>query len=151
MAYQSRKKQRKPEDPYKYVSRLLRYRLRSEKELRQRLLERYSEDVVEEVMKKLKEKGIVDDARFALMFAKDELSVYKHGPWIIKAKLKSLGVDEELIDEAIEKAMEEFDLEAFLREVLKKKEDRRKARDYLFKRGFDPSLLDNVDIEIDRG
>ena len=152
MGYPSkRKKQKRAEDPYKYTARLLRYRLRSEKELKLRLQERYSEEVANTVVEKLKEKGIVDDERFALLFAKDQLQIHRHGPRVIEMKLKSLGVADEVIEKAVKEAWKDFDLEGFLKEVLRKKKDVRKAKEYLYRRGFDPSLLDNMDIEIDRG
>ncbi|MCD6449331.1 MAG: RecX family transcriptional regulator [Thermotogaceae bacterium] len=151
MAYRYRKKQKKrSEDPYKYVSRLLKYRLRSEKEIRDRLSQRFPFDVVEEVVSKLKEKSIIDDKRFAYMYAKDHLQIYRHGPKLIRAKLKALGIDEDIIDEGIQAAWNEFDIEAFIKEISRKKNDLKEIKKFLYKRGFDTSILDNVDIEIDR-
>ncbi len=151
MAYRYQRKQKKKnEDPYKYVARLLKYRLRSEKEIRDRLSQRYSSDVVEEVISKLKKKNIIDDKRFAYMYAKDHLQIYRHGPKLIKSKLKALGVGEEALEEGIQMAWSEFDLEAFIRELVNKKRDLREIKNFLYKRGFDLSILDNIDIEIDR-
>ena len=148
MGFRSKRKKikRKIEDPYTYVSRLLRYRLRSEEELKRKLKERYSEDVAEEVMEKLREKGIVDDERFSYMFALDHLNLYGHGPFYIMKKLRELGVDEDVAKRAVNRALSEFDLENFLKRLYLRFEDKKKLRDYLFKRGFDPSILDNVDL-----
>ncbi len=139
-------KKRKNDDPYKYVARLLKYRLRSEKELRLKLSERFSDEVVNKTIDVLKEKGLIDDRRFAYMFAQDQLNIYGHGPYVIKRKLKQLGVDEEIIEEEVERAFEEFDIESFVKKVVNRYKDPRKVKDYLFKRGFDPSILDNFDF-----
>ena len=151
MAYRYQKRQKKRnDDPYKYVGRLLKYRLRSEKEIRDRLSQRYSAEIVDEVISKLKEKNIIDDKRFAYMYAKDHLQIYRHGPKLIKVKLKALGVDEEIIEEGIQIAWDEFDVETFVKELVNRKKDLKEIKKFLYKRGFDLSILDNIDIEIDR-
>jgi len=147
--YQKERK-KKHEDPYKYVARLLKYRLRSEKEIRDRLSQKFPVDVVEEVIGKLKEKNIIDDKRFAYMYAKDQLQIYRHGPKLIKAKLKAFGVDDEDIEEGIQMAWNEFDVEEFIKELVNRKKSLKEVKNFLFKRGFDLSILDNIDIEIDR-
>jgi len=69
---------------------------------------------------------------------------------LIKVKLKALGVDEEIIEEGIQIAWDEFDVETFVKELVNRKKDLKEIKKFLYKRGFDLSILDNIDIEIDR-
>ncbi len=144
-----KKPQRKDEESaLKYVSRLMKYRLRSEGEVRKRLLKMgYSEEIVDTVVDRLKKSGILDDERFAYLFAKDELSIRFHGPYVIKRKLKELGVDEDIVEKALEKAMEELDLRERVRELFERYKDLRKVKEVLFRRGFDPSIVDEMELE----
>ena len=135
------KRKKRESDPLKYASTLMRYRPRSEKEMRERLSKRFPADVVEETIRVLKERGLLDDERFALMMARSELAKL-HGPRMIRSKLLSLGVEEEYIETALERAMREFDISGEI-ERLRKRMDGRKLREYLYRRGFDPKILEN--------
>ena len=115
--------------------------------MERRLSERYSPDEVERTISILKEKGILNDERFALMMAKSELEVNFHGPRMIRSKLKSLGVDDETVDAAIEKAMEDFDPTETLKRLMEKFKDKKKLREYLYRRGFDPSIVENLGLD----
>ncbi len=152
MGFQSRKNQKSEESALRYVERLLRYRLRSEKELRYRLRSRgFSDDLIEDVIEKLKESEIVNDEAFAYMFARSELEVKYHGPYMIRRKLRELGVDPDIVDRAIEKAWNEYDFTELVRKLYwKYGKDRRKLQEVLYRRGFDPSIIEDVDLEIDR-
>ncbi len=134
-------------DPLKYASLLMRYRPRSEREMRERLSRKFSEEEVERTIETLKEKGILDDERFALMMAKNELEVKFHGPRMIKSKLIKLGVSEDVIERALEKAMRDFNVRSKMEELRKKFEDFRKLREYLYRRGFDPEILENESFD----
>ena len=150
MAWKKNRKN-KPKDEesaLNYVRRLFRYRLRSEQEIRKRLSrEGYPEEIIESVIERLKKAGLVNDERFAYMFAKSELEVYFHGPYVIRRKLKELGVDEEIIEKSLERALEEVDLKEKIRSFVNRFDDMRKARENLFRRGFDVSILDDIDVD----
>ncbi|HDG61990.1 MAG: hypothetical protein DRP38_06245 [Thermotogae bacterium] len=146
MVYRYRKKidPDSESDAFKYASKLFKYRMRSEAEMKKRLLERgFSEECVQRVMEKLKEKGFVDDEKFSYLFAYDELTLRNHGPRIIKSKLKALGVNEEIIEKSLKKVLEEVDLEDVIKKLLKKASEN--PREYLFRRGFDPGILNEID------
>lgn len=148
MGLKRRSQKRDEESALKYVSRLLKYRLRSEEEVRRRLLRMgYPEEVVDEVIEKLKGSKILDDERFAYLFAKDELEIHFHGPYVIRRKLKELGVDEEIVEIGIEKALKEADLSEKVKSLFEKYKDLRKVKEVLFRRGFDPSIVDEMDLE----
>jgi regulatory protein len=73
---------------------LLSYRPRTVTELRGRLREKgYDEDVVEECVAHLAERGLVDDASFAESFIRDRLRFRPRGPQRLLQELRSKGVD----------------------------------------------------------
>ena len=152
MDFRSKKIQKNKESAFRYVERLLRYRLRSENELRYRLKSKdFPDEIIDEVLEKLKETKIVDDERFAYMFAKGELEVKAHGPYMIRRKLRELGVDPDIADRAIDKAWNEYDFTELVRKLYSRyKSDQKKVREILYRRGFDPSIIEDVDLEIDR-
>ena len=86
-----------------YAFRLLKYRLRSEYELRQRLKKRgFPESVISETLLFLKDKGLVDDSEFARIWVesriKRPLGIYR-----LKQELRTKGIDRGLIDEVIKR------------------------------------------------
>lgn len=73
---------------------LLSYRPRTLNELRRRLREKgYSEQIVEECVAHLAERGLVDDASFAESFIRDRLRFRPRGPQRLLQELRSKGVD----------------------------------------------------------
>ncbi len=146
MAYRYRKKidPNSESEAFKYAVRLFKYRIRSEAEMRKRLLERgFSEECVQKTIEELKNKGFVNDEKFSYLFAYDELTLKHHGPRIIKMKLKALGVNEEIIEKSLKKVLEEVDLAEIIREMLKKVNIN--PKEYLLRRGFDPGIIDEID------
>jgi regulatory protein len=80
------------------------YRARSEKEVRDRLRRYgYGEEIVEEVVVRLKELGYLDDEDFARLVVREKARRY--GPRRVSAELRRSGVDAELARGVVE---EEF-------------------------------------------
>jgi regulatory protein len=134
---------------------LIKYRFRSEEELKKRLIEKgYSIDIVNKVIEKAKKNGLVDDKLFAYLYAYDKLTLDKKGPIFIQHKLRELDVDDYLIHEALERVKSEVDLIEIATELAKfyyeKKRDILKTKDYLYRRGFEPDIINCV-IENLRG
>lgn len=134
---------------------LIKYRLRSEEELKKRLIEKgYGIDIVNKVIEKAKKSGLVDDKLFAYLYAYDKLTLDKKGPMFIQHKLRELDVDDYLIYEALERVKSEVDLIEIATELAKfyyeKKRDILKTKDYLYRRGFEPDIINCV-IENLRG
>lgn len=126
----------KKRNPKNDALRLLKFRIRSEKELAFRLRQKgYSEKEIEETINELKNKGFIDDEKFAYLYVYDSLTLYKKGPFRIKMELVRLGVDEFIIEDAIKKVLNEVDLEEIKRELTKGL-DAKKAREILHRRGF---------------
>ena len=154
MAYYGRRRgnQRKQKNPLKYALRLLRYRVRFENELRRRLKNQgFSEEEIEDTIATLKRQGYIDDEKSAFLFAIDEMRLKLFGPKILKMKLRSLGVDEETSERAIEKALSEIDFSEELKRLKTRFKDRREIKDYLYKRGFEISHIEEILDQIDGG
>jgi regulatory protein len=66
----------------------------------------------------------------------------------IQYELKRLGVDERLILEALEKVKNEVDINTIALELAKnyyeKKQDILKTKAYLYRRGFEPNIINCV-------
>jgi regulatory protein len=78
--------------------RLLSYRPRSVKEMRDRLLEKeWSKDQVTSVIAKLEGDGYLNDLDFARMFARDRVKSKYLGPAGLRNELFRKGIDQELI------------------------------------------------------
>ncbi|MBL5982177.1 RecX family transcriptional regulator [Petrotoga sp. 8T1HF07.NaAc.6.1] len=134
---------------------LIKYRARSEKELSSRLKEKgFDEEVIAKVVEKCKKSGLIDDKLFAYLYAYDKLTLDNKGPMFIQYELKRLGVDERLILEALEKVKSEVDINTIALELAKnyyeKTQDTLKTKAYLYRRGFEPDIINCV-IEDLRG
>lgn len=135
-----------------YAFRLLKYRARSEKELRERLRKKFSEAEIDDLISEFKEKGLIDDVKFSYLFAYDKLTIQKKGPKLIEWELLKLGVEKEIAEEAISKVLQEVDEEEILKELLKRetsnyKIDEKKKRNLysrLVRRGFNYHSIEKV-------
>lgn len=81
--------------------RLLRQRPRSQAELRERLVGRFSAEVVERVVNSLVESGAVDDRRLAHALADHMASVTPHGRNAIRRRLEGAMVNRGLVEGAL--------------------------------------------------
>lgn len=140
-----------PEKARSYALRLLKTRIRSERELIERMERKgYSKDVSEKTASDLKKAGLLNDQRFAKLFALDEIELKCKGPRYIKYKLKMFGVNDDLISQALDEVMEEVDLkEVFARFVRSRSaKSRDKIVEGLIRRGFDSHTVHETLLEI---
>lgn len=144
---------------YDKALRFLSYRPRSEKEVRDKLLKiKVPEELIDKIIKKLKDYKFLDDLEFAKMFAR-ERSFLKHKPArVIKFELKQKGIAQDLIEEVLASSKEEEkDLEK-AKEIIQKKIVRYKDLDsfkikeklsrFLASRGFDYDTIKKAIDEI---
>lgn len=132
--------------------RILAARSCSEAEIRLRLLRAgYGEQCVEEVLGKLRDYGYVDDARFA----QDKVLALMHDKGFGRARiayeLKRRGVNAELIEEAIQSALDEASEEEIAFNVASKRVAgysglpvplvRRRLYGFLMRRGFSHEII----------
>jgi regulatory protein len=133
--------------------RLLTYKPRSVKELRERLLEKVwaDEKTVDEVIEKLSSYGYVDDGRLALDLASSKLRQKAVGKIRLRQSLIRKKLDKETIDQAVEQAFTETpEAELIDRAIASRlktrgkpesREDAKKFFDFLMRRGFNYELV----------
>lgn len=141
---------------------LLNVRARSEKEIRDYLKrlsfkrkikgkEEVSEQATELLIKKIKQKGLIDDKGFAKAWMESRLR--KKGMRVIAQELYQKGIDKEIIEEitsennlTLEEQTANKLLERKMRSwsKLQEKEFRKKAYDFLLRRGFNYSMVKEV-------
>jgi regulatory protein len=135
-----------------YVFRLLSYRSRSEKEILERLKRYdYSEPVINATMEEVRNAGLIDDKKFAIMFAQDRLNLAKKGKRVIFAELLRKGVPKADVEEALKKLNDETEVAKNLIEKYQKRYARletqkrkKKLYDLLLRRGFTFKTIDEV-------
>jgi len=81
----------------RYSLTLLRYRARSEREIKERLTnKKFPVKIVQQVMRILRKQGYIDDKKFAQLFLSDYIS-RGFGQIRVYEKLKQLGVSKKII------------------------------------------------------
>lgn len=132
----------------------LKFRPRTEKEVRNYLHKKiktkhWSFDNVENVIKKLKEQGLIDDKKFIDLFVRDRTVLKPKGKRVLIQELRKKGIDDELIEKYFsENPINEEELAL---QILKKRWLRFKNLDsqkrfeksarFLISRGFDFNLV----------
>ncbi|WP_190615552.1 regulatory protein RecX [Tepiditoga spiralis] len=132
---------------------LIRYRMRSEKELLWKLKEKgFSDEIILELIEKLKKYKLINDKIFAYHFAYDKLTLSKKGPLIIQMELRKLGVDEYLIQDTLIQLKNEINIYEIAFELGKKyyekNNDLIKTKNFLYKKGFEQSTINYVIADI---
>jgi regulatory protein len=147
---------------------LLNVRVRSEKEIRNYLRnlnfkrklkdqEKISEVVTEGLIQNLKNKGLLNDEEFAKAWVESRRRSKQKGKNILKAELFQKGISREIVDEVLREEIEgEGSEQDLAKQALEKKakvwrnlpdlEFRKKATEFLVRRGFDYSIAkDTID------
>lgn len=92
----------KQTDAIHYAYRLLSYRDRSEKELRERLRKKgFSEETVLQSIKHLKDKGFIDDAALAVSLRRSAEDIKLLGSKGVRGFLQQRGISEKIIDDVL--------------------------------------------------
>jgi len=96
--------------------------------------------VLTRIIKKLAQKGLLDDQKFALWWVKQRLEFRPKGKLALKKELYKKGVDKNIIDQVLSKFDEKQILKKFYQKKLKKKplllKNKQKLIAYLKRRGF---------------
>ena len=129
--------------------RLLSYRPRSVAEVRRRLARKWPPPVIDRVVLFLQEHNYLDDAAFAQLWRRGREQRKPRGPRALRQELRQLGVDREVIEEALE----DFDAPANAHKAGQKlaarlagqgvaeEVFRRKVSAHLQRRGFDYAVI----------
>ena len=133
--------------------RLLSMRPHSEKELEKKLREKgFPAVVIKEALEKLHDLKYLDDASFAVQWARNLAANKLWGDRKIFVNLREKGVEAELISAAVEEARREISEEEAIAFLIKKKASRKKVdildlkeKNRIFQslmgRGFPPGLI----------
>lgn len=135
-----------------YAYRLIKYRPRSQGELQKRLEEKgYSDQIIDRLISDFKEEGLLDDEKFARLWARTRSQTSPRGLSFIRLELLSKGIDKDIVEETIEELKKDFNEEETARELLKKRlrlvagldKIKAKARlfGYLKRRGFSSEVI----------
>ena len=105
-----------------YALKTLGARAKTEREMRSRLLTRATDPGhVEEVVRKLKDAGFLDDSRFAETYAAARRDNQGFGQMRVLRDLRSRQVSGQVAENAVQGAFEATDEEAMIEEFLKRK------------------------------
>ncbi|PIU40733.1 MAG: hypothetical protein COT00_00170 [Candidatus Omnitrophica bacterium CG07_land_8_20_14_0_80_50_8] len=134
--------------------RLLSFSARSSAELRLRLkLKKYPDALVDEVIASFKRQGLVDDVKFAKLFAESRIYSRPTGKRQLETDLKRKGLSEALIRQTVSH-LTDYDEKAIVRGLVQKKlaamkgvsKEKMKMRLYGFlkRRGFESDTIFSV-------
>jgi regulatory protein len=137
-----------------YAFLLLKFRLRSENEIRQRLKKKkFDTQIIENVVSFLKEKDFINDNYFAKAWVESRIKK-PLGLRRLKEELKIKGIDKEIIEERINEIKKNYPEEEIIariaRERLKRIKDidpqkaKKRIYAYLLRRGFSPDIILDV-------
>jgi regulatory protein len=110
------------EEMYNVAVRALMRRAHSVHEMKQKL-ERRSENklLVQVVMARLKENGMIDDARYAKQFARQRTEGRKQGRFRVARDLRARGVPDRHIEAALKESAEQNDEGTMVRQRIERK------------------------------
>lgn len=129
---------------YQKADRYIGYKMRTEKEVRDKLInEGYSEDIAERVIATMLKYKYIDDESYAKMYATDCKKIKKWGPERIKAELYKRGVETAVIDRALSE-LDITDIDDIIEGLLEKRikntpidlKEKQKHFNFLLRRGF---------------
>ena len=134
---------------------LLKYRPRTESEMRSRLLQKsISPQVVEEVIERLKRNQMLDDRRFTIEWIENRSELKPRGRRLLEFELRQHGVEQEIIQDSLADVDDEqLAYQAAARRVRKYQElewseFRIKLARYLSQRGFQYDTIRDVTNQI---
>ena len=138
----------------RYAFLLLKFRPRSEKEVRERLIrKKFPGNIIEKTVSFLKEKNFLNDRLFAAAWIDYRINK-PLGLRRLKRELNSKGIDKEIISRCIEEIKKDYSEDAVVEQIAREKLvrlkgiDRRKAKirtyAYLLRRGFSPYVIIEV-------
>lgn len=152
----------KPRSPAEEVRqaalRLLRYRDRSVREMRERLKKKgYDRNLIEREIERLIQERLLDDARFTGVWIRHKLAISHKGKRLIAAELGAKGIDAELfrkvwsehLEDEIRSAREWVLAHAKGYGLLELFERRGRIREGLYRRGYSQEAADAALKEIE--
>lgn len=144
-----------------YAFRLLKFRMRSQQELRVRLKRRKFDDAtIEKVIAFLGERKFIDDREFTRAWAQERIK-RPLGIGRIRWELKIKGIDKDIIEEVLGTIRSNYDEDGIVSELararlqrfkgLEPKKARTRLYAYLLRRGFSPDVVSDAIKQIGPG
>lgn len=138
--------------------RLLSFRPRSVEELKDRLrLKKHPEALIEEVIGSFRKQGLLDDTKFAKLYAESRVYSRPTGKRQLEADLKKKGLSSELVSRTIA-AIPDYDEKKMAKDLVWKRfnkmagipDEKKKARlfGFLKRRGFETNTIFSVIEEL---
>jgi regulatory protein len=124
--------------------RMLSYRPRSEAEIKKKLSQKgFPNEVIEQIMDRLRQNGLLDDAQFAQAWVENQANFRPRGRRVLALELRMKGISPEVIEETLPEAGDEEALayqagnsQAKRWNRLEWKDFRLKMTQFLARRGF---------------
>lgn len=141
-------------DIYNKIIKMISTKYRSEKEIKM-FLSKTSliSSKKEEILKKLRENGFINDKRFALAYVNDHIHLSLDGPELIEKKLLEYGISSDLIKEVIDSIDDEIIRAKIVKYISKKIKSNTKyskiflkqsIMSYLTTRGYSIEMINEV-------
>lgn len=107
---------------YDAAIKLLSRRAHSVSEMKKALIRRTAdEDLIKKVLSRLKENGLIDDARYARQFARHRTDVRHQGRYRVARELRARGVPDRHIEAAVSETAATTDESAAVRQRIERK------------------------------
>src|SRR6202047_4907779 len=107
---------------YDAAIKILMRRAHSVSEMKKALIRRTAdEDLIQKVLARLKQNGLVDDARYAKQFAQQRTEIRHQGKYCVARELRARGVPDRHIETAVAEAAANSDEAAMVRQRIDRK------------------------------
>jgi regulatory protein len=107
---------------YDAAIKILMRRAHSVSEMKKALIRRTAnEDLIQKVIARLKQSGLIDDARYAKQFARQRTEIRHQGKYRVARELRARGVPDRHIETAVEEAAANTDEAAMVRQRIDRK------------------------------
>ena len=135
--------------------RLLNYRMRTRKELEQRLRQKeWSDEIIAQVIKRLEESDLIDDKQFARLWVDERLRLKPVGLNLLHRELRSKGIDPDTAESVLKEYDDRDDEATRAYALLHHRYNqyaelpptvaRRRMTGFLARRGFDHGIIYHV-------
>lgn len=139
--------------------RFLSYRARSVAEVRKKLNQGgFTEQVIEPIIEDFLRVGLLNDEHFASLYVESRMSQKPMGRRLLKQELLFKGIQEDIVEHAIESGYRELRDEEIARNLIRKRimqyqnmeslKKKKKLTDFLQRRGFDWEVINTVIREL---
>jgi len=107
---------------YDAAVKILSRRAHSVSDMKKALIRRTAdEDLIQKVLARLKQNGLIDDARYAKQFARQRTEIRHQGKYRVARELRARGVPDRHIESAVEEAAANSDEAAMVRQRIERK------------------------------